>query len=250
MQLMQTEGISHNDRFAQVRPGMSVWGLDGKIGSVLLVAQNRHTGEPSHLVVRRSFWPWSPRVVMPLHWMRAIENGRITMNVRIWQLQHFAPYRSDREIKRDLVRQIRNTLTFAQAADYLAIGLWVEQNVVLLRGNVRDATRKMQVQALAHQVVGVHEVRNELVADDDLHRRIAQMVAAMPQVAVSALEINVALGAVHIVGTVPSTEQRDRLIAALREVHGVRHIWSHLQIAPTEPHPTTVRPDMQRSHVA
>lgn len=237
-------------RFGQVRRGMSVWGLDGKIGTALLVMSNRHTSEPSHLAVRRGSWPWSARVIMPLHWMTAIENGRIIMNVRAWQLQHLAPYRSDREIKRDLAREIRNTLAFARAADYLAIGLQVEQNVVLLRGNVRDTARKMQVQALAHKVVGVHEVRNEIVADDDLERRIARMIAADAQFAAAAPQISVALGAAHVAGTVPSAKARDRLIEALRGAHGVRHIWDHLQIAAAEPLPAPVRPDVGRSRLA
>lgn len=215
--------------FGIVRKGMNAWAHDGKIGRVVLIVRNRHTGDPSHLVVQQG-WLWGRRLLIPLHWAIQIVNDRINLNLRKVQLAHLAEYRSDQQITRDVYKAIYTSPTFMPSGDCATIAVYVRDGVVTLQGNVRDQARRFEAQALANRIAGVQELRNELIGDDELRRRIEQEVLSDEAVCTLDLLITVNLGLIEIRGHVSTVPVYDRIIVLVRQVSGVRAIWDNLVV--------------------
>lgn len=218
-------------RWGIIRKGMQVWGRDGKVGRVMLIVRDRYTQEPAHLVVRRG-WLWGRRVLIPLHWTIAILDDRIDLNIRLWQLEHLPEYRSDEQIAQAALAAFAASPTFMTHGDFAAVRVQVRDGVVSLRGNVRDGLRRFEAQAIANRVLGVQEVRNELIADDELQLRVEQAITSDATLRTLNASATVNLGVVHLRGYVPTAALYERLLAAVRQVDDVRAIWDDLAVIP------------------
>lgn len=218
-------------RWGLVRSGMEVWARDGKIGQLMMIVRDRRTDEPSHLVVRRGQLWWRHDLLVPLHWMIEIAGTRINMNLRMGQVEHLPAYRSAEQIQYDVCEQLYTTPLFMRNSDFLAISVTVRSNLVYLRGAVRDTRHKMLAQTLAHQVQGVHEVQNELVADTDVERQIGDLLACAEQVNGGDVQAQVALGRVWLRGTVPTSAVHHWITQQVRNIHGVAVVHDEIMVA-------------------
>jgi osmotically-inducible protein OsmY len=215
--------------FGMVRLGMDVWSHDGKIGRVVLIVRDRHTQDPSHLVVQCG-WFWGRHLLIPLHWTIKVVDNRINLNLRKAQIIHLAEYRSDEQIARKVQAAIYSSSSFMPSGDCATIKVLVQHGVVTLRGNVRDRARSFAAQAIANSIQGVQELRNELVADDELKRLVERKITHDPVLTTLDLLVTVHLGLVEIGGYVPADSLREQLITHVRQVAGVRAIWNKVVV--------------------
>lgn len=215
--------------FGVVREGMEVWGRDGKIGRVIRIVHHDHTDKPSHLVVRHG-WFGARRLLIPLHWTIDIMDGRINVNLRRDQLQNLAQYRTDEEIAREVHGAIYTSPAFMPHGDCTAIRVLARDGVVTLRGNVRKGQRRFEAQATANGVRGVRHLRNELIADDDLERRVGEAITSDAALSRLDLSVTISLGLVDLQGCVPTAALYEQLIFVLRQVNGVRAICDKLVV--------------------
>lgn len=232
-QMPQTPYTQANTRWGPVWRGMEVWARDGKIGQLIMIVRDRRTDEPSHLVVRRGRLWWRHDLLVPLHWMIEIAGTRVNMNLRMQQVAHLAVYRSPEQIQYDVCEQLYTTPVLMRNSNFFAITVTVRSNVVYLRGAVRDTRHKMLAQSVAHQVQGVHEVQNELVADMDVEQQIGDVLARAERVNHGDVQAQVALGRVWLRGTVPTSAVHDWITQRVLNIHGVAVVHDEIMVAAT-----------------
>lgn len=204
-----------------VRRGMLAVCRDGPAGRVGAVLRQPHTAAPTHLVVRRG-WLNRRLIKIPLRWVIAIDGDRIMLNIRQWQLAHLPQHRSDVQIGWDVRLALATSDAFAVQGDAVALEVLVREGMVELRGNVRSLALKFAAQQIAHRIEGVQEVRNTLLVDDELRRRVLRALAADPLLERAALACDVDRGLVRLTGTVATAAQHARGLAVARSVAGLR----------------------------
>ena len=114
----------------------------------------------------------------------------------------------------------------------LPIAVHVENHDVVLRGWVPTRTLKHMATAVAQEVPGVRQVRNELLADEELERAVAAALEQEPSLEddFPGIQVNVVAGAVTLWGYVSSEEGRRRAEAIAQRVPGVRKVINALKV--------------------
>lgn len=141
--------------------------------------------------------------------------------------------RSDRDIRRDIVRALR-------AEPELNVGdvrVEVDDGRVVLSGSVPKWKHRQLAEEVTRNVEGVRAVVNELRTEDDPDRPDDEIRAEIirnleddPQVDASTIEVKVVDGAVRLRGTVGSVAEKNRAYGAA-SVQGVESVdATHLEI--------------------
>lgn len=114
----------------------------------------------------------------------------------------------------------------------LPIAVHVDGDEVVLQGWVPTLTLKRVATRLAMEVPGVSRVRNELIADEELERQVAEVLEQEPSLEddFPGIHINVVAGAVTLWGTVSTEADRQRAEELARQVPGVRKVINQLRV--------------------
>jgi osmotically-inducible protein OsmY len=161
-------------------------------------------------------------VVVPLSWARVVSAEQIELLVPYDDLLGLPEYRSDDEIRADILRRVFEDPRF-EGLDRYTLKAEVVAGVVRLSGRVRSAEIKLAVQELAASTRGVLSVKNELLADDEIAANVEHALrsAGLP---LNDLAVSVLLGQVKLRGIPPSPEVRDKAMQNARSVAGVHSV--------------------------
>lgn len=145
---------------------------------------------------------------------------------------------SDDERLRELVLQ---ELTFEPMLRERAVTAEVEAGTVTLAGTVESYAEKLAAEAAAHRVRGVgrlvvlvqvEPVAAHRVADADLARRVADVLAWSVTVPDGSVRADVEQGWVTLRGEVAEAHHRTAATAAIRQLAGVRGITDAITVRP------------------
>jgi osmotically-inducible protein OsmY len=106
----------------------------------------------------------------------------------------------------------------------------VEDGIVTLRGNVRVNTTRDYIAALATDMPGVVEVRDEITDDFQLEAVIGQALDTSGIQREAQVYVRSNLGDVALFGYVPSQRMAEDVTRTVVRVPGVRNVTSHLQV--------------------
>jgi osmotically-inducible protein OsmY len=118
------------------------------------------------------------------------------------------------------------------------VELNVKHGMVQITGRVRTLAMKEIVGYLCRRMDGVVSVRNELVSDTELNRRVADALAADPELAPLCIKIDARDGMTTLAGELPGPDLEPRAIEAARSVPDVEDVISQLTVRRRERPPT------------
>jgi len=214
---------------AAIRPGLPVVCQDGKVGRFVHMFYHGEGSAPAAIVVRRGFLRKRDYIV-PWKRIAGCSSDRIVLDLMKQDLASLPMFRPDYEIADDLQRAFHAPREPEDYSAFLGIATSVEAGVLELSGNVCSGIRRRQAELIAGAVPGVLDVRNRLVADDELAAEVDRALKRVDGVTISRLRVDVFLGLVRLRGTVGSSSQRALATSVARSFAGVRAINNALQI--------------------
>lgn len=105
------------------------------------------------------------------------------------------------------------------------------EGAVALNGRVRTQIMRRQAERLARASLNGWQLRNNLIADDQLAMELAARLAADPRTATANVRFEVYLGVAYLSGTVNNEQQRAVVLDLARQTPNVLKIEDHLAIA-------------------
>ncbi len=201
---------------------------DGRVGRLYLLLLNPSDGQVTHLIARSSRRPrYSP--IIPADWVTEITPRHIVVDAELAQVARLPEYLPDDELTADIEQALWSDETLR--VDMPSVRVDVESGVATLLGHTVNRLHKQRIEEMVGAVRGVREIRNLLIADDDLRQEVAQALAHDTRTRSARLRIDVFLGKVALYGHVADAEARAAAIAIAAAVPGVRGVNDGLTIA-------------------
>lgn len=141
----------------------------------------------------------------------------------------------------DLKDMIIDALEFDPSIDAADIGVTVDAGVVTLHGHVRTYVEKTTAEQIVMRIKGVRGLAQEIevrpagvnpTADDEVARRIIDVLRWNTAVPAEAVQVKVTKGWVTLTGTVEWNYHREAAERAIRGLSGVVGVSNALVIAP------------------
>jgi osmotically-inducible protein OsmY len=134
-----------------------------------------------------------------------------------------------------LRRVLRGIISFAPALSHprreWAIRVRVKQGIVTLEGHVPAHGFGHMAAQIAGRIKGVRQVRDRLVADDDLQVAVAVALGRDPRTRAVQPRVRIDSGRVTLIGRAPDEPTRAAAGAVAAAVPGVRGVVNHLRRA-------------------
>lgn len=131
------------------------------------------------------------------------------------------------------------TSTGSRGAWAPAVHFRIQNGVVTIVGVVQSIEIKQQIEECVRRVPGVVQVVNEIEfgstqggggdSDDVLLTRVREKV--LPQIQVSGINFQCQGGVITVIGAVPQEEEKQRLVALVRQVPGVVNVADQLTVS-------------------
>ena len=153
-----------------------------------------------------------------------------------WVVQ--APGKDLRGDERKLFARVRQTLWDYEPlrASHAEIVIGIRGASVRLNGRVRTTTQKILAELLTRRLAGVEDVANDLIADPEVVRQVADALATDPRTAAYVLRIDSQHGVVTLQGDVPDVATSEAALAVASAVPSVALVRNQLtQAGPTLP---------------
>jgi osmotically-inducible protein OsmY len=157
-------------------------------------------------------------------------SGQITVSLTSADLQAKPPYRSDRELQRE-VDQILFDLGFLHI-DLKGMSMRVRAGVLSMQGNISSTLRGELARDQVAGVEGLLAIENRLVGDDTLAASIALALGQDERTRDLPIGVYPQLGVVRLSGSVHSAGQRAAACAIAQAFPGVRAISNDLVVDP------------------
>ena len=141
----------------------------------------------------------------------------------------------------DLRQLVIDELEFEPSLDAGNIGIAAKDGIITLTGHVTSYAEKMAAERAARRVKGVHGIAQEIeirypsdkkVNDDEIARRVANIIAWDTTLPEGKLNVKVEKGWVTLSGEVPWHFQRVASEAGVRKISGVTGITNLITIKP------------------
>ncbi len=201
----------------------------GNTGTLGFVAVQPESGELAYIVARNLL---SGRdTLLREQYVTSLGPGPITVSIDSVQLQTLPPYRSDRELQKE-VDQIIFDLGFLHI-DLKGMSMRVLDSVLYMEGNISSTLRGELARDQVAGVVGLLEIRNELIGDDTLAAEIARALGQDERTRGLPVGVYPDLGVVRLSGSVRSAGQRDAASEIAKKFPGVRGVINNLTIDPS-----------------
>jgi osmotically-inducible protein OsmY len=146
------------------------------------------------------------------------------------KLNALPPYRSDRELQQE-VESILYDLTPLHI-DLKAINIRVLDSVLYLDGNISSTLRSDIVQDQVLGVEGLMEIKNRLVADDQLAADLALALGQDDRTRDLPIGVYPRLGVVRLSGAVHNSQQKAAAEEIAKSFPGVRSVNNDLIVDP------------------
>lgn len=143
-----------------LRAGQRVVATDGDVGTLDLVLIDPRTDRATGFVVRKGRLLVRD-VIVPIDWVRAVVQDRITLNVPRARLDKLPEYRPDEEVTRDVLDALwyRSNLG---PADLQYVHVRTRDGIVELSGHTHTELTRKKIEDIARSVRGVLDVGNHL----------------------------------------------------------------------------------------
>ncbi len=141
----------------------------------------------------------------------------------------------------DIRQSVLDALEFEPSIDAASIGVAVDAGVVTLAGHVPTYAEKRKAEELAMAVHGVKGIAPEIevrpvgthpTADDEIARRIPDVLRWSTTLPADIVKVEVQSGWVTLSGTVEWNCQRDAAARAIRDLSGVKGVTNAILIGP------------------
>lgn len=142
----------------------------------------------------------------------------------------------------DLRQSVLDELEFEPSLSAANIAVAVHDGIVTLSGHVPTFAEKVAAERAAARVRGVRGIAQEievrppgknLTADDEIARRIADVLRWNTAIPKDALQVSVARGWVTLTGQVEWNYQRDAAEKAVRGMSGVTGLFNNIAVSPS-----------------
>lgn len=140
-----------------------------------------------------------------------------------------------------LKQTILDALEFDPSIDAASIGVSVDNGVVTLSGHVPTYFEKMKAEDLAIAIRGVKAIAQEievrpagthLTADDEIARRVLDVLRWSTTLPAEAVKVKVQGGWLTLTGAVEWNFQREAAARAVRDMSGVKGVTNNIIITP------------------
>jgi hypothetical protein len=140
--------------------------------------------------------------------------------------------------ERKLFAQVRQTLWDYEPlrASHADITIGIRRGSVTLSGRVRTVTHKILAEVLTRRLSGADEVINQLVADPEVVRDVADALAADPRTAPYVIRVDVRHGLATLQGEVPDAATSQAAVDVASRATSVALVRTQLTLGgPTYP---------------
>jgi osmotically-inducible protein OsmY len=197
-------------------------------GTLELVAVHPRSGELAYLVAH-DLRP-GQRTLLQSEFLAKLETGLITISASEAQLHTFPIYRSDQELQQD-VEKILFDLALLHV-DARGMHVCVLDGVLYLEGNVSSALRGEIAADQSVGVIGLLEVKNHLIGDDQLANDLAFALGHDPRTQNLPIGVYPRLGIVRLSGAVHNAQQKAAAEEIAQAFPGVRSVVNDLVVDP------------------
>jgi len=197
-------------------------------GSLMLIAVHTEHGELAYIVAH----DLRPGQDTLLHeaYVTSVAADKVTVSIPDDKLHALPPYRSDRELQQE-VESILFDLTPLHI-DLKAINIRVLDSVLYLDGNISSTLRSDIVQDQVLGVEGLMEIKNRLVADDQLAADLALALGQDDRTRDLPIGVYPRLGVVRLSGAVHNSQQKAAAEEIAKSFPGVRSVNNDLVVDP------------------
>lgn len=202
---------------------------DGSNGTLALVAVQPGDGKLAYIVAHNV--PGGRDTLLRESYVTALAPGQITIAIDPTLLNSLPPYRSDRELQRE-VEQIIFDLGFLHI-DLRGLRLRVLDSVLYMEGNISSTLRGELARDQVSGVTGLLEIKNELIGDDTLAADIARALGQDARTRDLPIGVYPQLGAVRLSGSVRNAQQKAAAGEIAQRFDGVRSVTNDLVVDPS-----------------
>lgn len=200
----------------------------GAEGSLELVAVQPKSGELAYLVVH-DLRPGQD-TLLRREALTKLETGLMTISLSEVQLQASPPYRSDRELQQDVEKILFDLAPLH--VDFRGMNIRVLDGVLYLDGNISSSLRGEIVADQSVSVMGLLEVKNRLIGDDQLASDLALALGRDPRTRDLPIGVYPRLGVVRLSGAVHNAQEKTAAEETARAFPGVQSVINDLIINP------------------
>jgi osmotically-inducible protein OsmY len=197
-------------------------------GVLKLVAVHPHSGELAYIVAH-NIRPGQD-VMLRAEYITALASEHVTVTIADEVLASFPPYRPDDELQQD-VEAVLFDIT-PMHIDLKGVKARVLDGVLYLDGNISSSLRSDIAQDQVYGVMGLLEIKNNLVADDTLAADIALALGQDPRTRELPIGVYPRLGEVRLSGAVHNAQQITAAEEIARKFPGVRSVINNLVVDP------------------
>lgn len=202
---------------------------DAANGTLALVAAQPESGTLAYIVARNV--PGGRDTLLYAQYVAEITPGQITLTVDAGVLAALPPYRSDSELQEE-VDAIIFDLGFLHI-DLKGLRLRVLDSVLYMEGNTSSTLRGELARDQVAGVVGLLEIKNNLIGDDTLAADIARALGQDERTSELHIGVYPQIGVVRLSGAVSNAQQKVLAGEIAKKFAGVRSIINDLVIDPS-----------------
>jgi osmotically-inducible protein OsmY/uncharacterized protein YrrD len=201
--------------------GQPVFATDGRAGIVNLLLMDSK-GQVRHFVIRKGHL-LSQDVIVPVDQISRIDKRGVWLTMERAALEELPSYRPDHAIAEDVERALWSDEVL-RAIDYEAIDIDVHDGLVTLLGYASTSTNKKRAERAARTVLGVLEVENQIVTDEEVTIAVSQTLSRDERTHDLRILVSARHGVVTLNGELDSVEERsaaEEVAASVPQVRGV-----------------------------
>lgn len=202
--------------------------VTGAEGSLKLAAVRPGSGELAYLVAH-NLRPGQD-TLLRREVLTKLGTGLVTISLSEAKLHALPPYRSDRELQRDVEKILFDLAPLH--VDFRGMNVRVLDGVLYLDGNISSSLRGEMVADQSVGVMGLLEVKNRLIGDDQLASDLALALGRDACTRDLPIGVYPRLGVVRLSGAVHNMQEKTAAEEIARAFPGVQSVINDLVIDP------------------
>ncbi len=197
-------------------------------GTLLLVALQPESGMLAYIVAHH-LRPGQDTFIHQ-EYVTQLATGQVKVNISVEPLDALPPYRSDRELQ----REVEDILYDVQPLhiDLKGMSIRVLDSVLYLDGNISSSLRSEMARDQVLGVPGLMEIKNRLIGDDTLAGNLAMALGQDHRTRELPIGVYPRLGDVRLSGAVHNEQQKADATEIANSFAGVRSVFNDLVINP------------------
>lgn len=198
-----------------------------RLGHLVQVTIHRETQELHHLVVARRL---RGNVLVLACLITDITPRQVAVRLGSMLPEQLVRYRPDEELRRNVYDTLYNYAPLR--IDLSGVEIHALDGAVWLRGHVSSDGKRRLAEHQLRGLVGVAELHNELVADEELAAAVSMALAHDPRTAGQHIGVYPQLGDTYLRGSVQTRAARAGASDVAAGVSGVKEIVNELRVDP------------------